>query len=684
MNGSGSKDAGYTQSCVATAEKDQQTFGNRTVNAPVEPCPGGVQSHEQVVLIPRKAANIFEEDKSVKKLLPDRYPPKGNFIKEIEYNFYPDLNTKRTITALVTEVSWAPEAERRPTPRAGIPVYFSLGGTAHAKLSANQATSDSEGCASVEVTVKTLHSDKAMLEAASTIEVFASLEPSCQSGSPSVKLTIHRNENVDAKLVPAERPENFAVTLEPVLNLSTWIVRQKEKLVTSNGAKAVQQLLNQVACRKRNGGHQFLKPDGQFGPGSESEAKRFIQDFSGRAAAGTSAVAAFVGHQFGVSVEEDDKTGQGVKSYIRAEYGSYAEGIVIDAHLLVGKERWVPGAGSNVMAADGLLDIYTAVVWEFLETMRVRADEYCDAPATWYRHPNDDAIGLEIELDGTKTKEWPDTVSQGVAYWYGGARSLEDFLRDLGGNFARPPAPPESWYQYLNNNNCRIGLHGGVNRVDIPTNLYDQFTHLNEDPDITNTAPPNKPPHYVLNHPRIDRVLKQYTGIDCSGFCQRVSIEAKFRPEHCSDLANERICRALPIITHEDGLAQHKLCTRIDEPDNPIVGWPSYYKLMEERPWRKQVVFRGDLLNVPGSHIVVLETADRSVLTKAAPSLGDLWIYQAHGLTTVNAQVYLQNIWRPTECIRRVVYSPFAEWGIMNSWTSNSAALHFGRIPLWD
>lgn len=664
MNGSGSKDAGYTRSCVAAAEKDQQTFGDRTGNAEAEPCPGWVQSHEQIVLIPRKAANIFAYDKSVKILLPDRYPPMGNFIKEIEYNFYPDLNTKRTITAVVTEVCWTPETEYRPAPRAGIPVYFSLGGTAYAKLSANQATTDSEGCASVDVTIETLHSDKAMLKAASTIEVFASLKPECPSGSPGLKLTIHRNEDVDTELAPEERPDDFAATLQSVLNLRTWIVRQEKNPVTSNGAKAVQQLLNQVACRRRSGGHEFLKPDGQFGTDSESEGSRFIQDFSGRAAAETSAVDAFVGRQFGVGVEEDANAGQGVKTYVRAEYGNYAEGAVIDAYLLVGKERWVRDPESDVIAADGLLDIYTAVVWEFLETMRLRADEYRNLNTNWYRHPNDNG----------GAHNWPATVIQGEPYWYGGARKLEDFQSDLRSNFATPPDQAQSWYQYLNNNNCRIGLHQGGDDVDIPTNYYNQYTHLSTDADIQNTAPADRPPHYVLNHPYNDRVKGQYTGIDCSAFCQRVAREAAFRPEHCGDLANQLICRRLPEITHNNGVAERRLSTS---------SWPSHYRLMAATGWRKDVVFRGDLLNFPWHHMVVLETADRSVLTQASPDFRDLWIFHASGDTVVADAI--DDIWPQTECIRRVVYSPLRQWeAAWNAWTGNNSSVEFGRIYLWD
>jgi len=55
------------------------------------------------------------------------------------------------------------------------------------------------------------------------------------------------------------------------------------------------------------------------------------------------------------------------------------------------------------------------------------------------------------------------------------------------------------------------------------------YAHLNTDGDIhnDNDALPNKPPVYVLHHRyNNDQHKRQYTGIDCSAFCQRVAREA--------------------------------------------------------------------------------------------------------------------------------------------------------------
>lgn len=473
-----------TQTCVTKADADHLIFPTKPVGSTTEVCP----LIKQIVLIPRKPVNIFDWEKYVKPLLPDRYPPRQAPLKKIELNFYPDLNQTRTVTAVVTDTSWTPQCERRTTPAAGIKVIFykGPGTTADISLSAWEATSDAEGCASINVTVNTLETTKAQIEATAGIEIIAVLPAECGGGRATLTLTIHRNEDVDAALAPEERPDDFATTLAPVLNLQTWVVRQPRRWVTSNGAHAVQQLLNQVACRCQSGGHEFLRPDGEFGNGSGSEAGRFIRDFSREPVSGAQPIDTFRQRRFKVAVEEMPiRPEQGVGTYVRAEYGSYTDGCLIDAYILVGPKRWQ--RGSNITAADGLLDLYTAVVWEFIETMYLRGRQYADLATNWYRHPND---------NGPAANPWPAAVTQGVAYWYGGARNLEDFITDLQTNSANPPN--QTWLQYLNQNNSRIGLHGANNdnTVSVPTVTYQQYAHLSTDADIVNVniAQPNAPP----------------------------------------------------------------------------------------------------------------------------------------------------------------------------------------------
>jgi len=139
-------------------------------------------------------------------------------------------------------------------------------------------------------------------------------------------------------------------------------------------------------------------------------------------------------------------------------------------------------------------------------------------------------------------------------------------------------------------------------------------------------------------------------------------------------MVNQLICGRLPGITHNNGVAKGRLATKL---------WPSHYRKMERTSWRRDVVFRGDLLNIKGHHIVVLDTADRGVLTQASPGSGSLWIFHASGDTVRTMAIV--GIWQETQCIRRVVYSPLRQWiAAWNYWTGNSAAVEFGRIYLWD
>jgi hypothetical protein len=135
-----------------------------------------------------------------------------------------------------------------------------------------------------------------------------------------------------------------------------------------------------------------------------------------------------------VTVEEDTANHQGVKIYVRSEYGDYKEGRIIDEHMLVGLEPWRPGADKAVMDADGLLDIYRAVVWEYIRRMEFHATEYVQGHRSrpgvvfreWLCHPRDAYRGLWPNW----RRHWPDRVSQGVAYTFGAARRLYEFQND--------------------------------------------------------------------------------------------------------------------------------------------------------------------------------------------------------------------------------------------------------------
>ena len=677
----GRSNTDYLIGAADACEVDVISFPTTPLGDTCEHCP--LNDRKRLVLIPRKTSNIWDGEHFVKPLLPYRYPSPSPFrvIKDIELNFYPDLNLKRTVTAVVTTDLWCADFDQRPAPRCGVTVYFVLGPktTAPVTLSAGQSTTDGEGCASVEVTVTKLDSTKVAIEASNKVEIIASLVPQSPPapGNDSIILTIHRNEDIDQPLGIDERPQDFATTLRPVINLTTWIVQQKKQWVSSNGAVAVQQLLNQVSCR-RHGTHNFLKPDGLFGDQAAAEAGRFLTDFS--TAAGSDPIASYAACQFGVSVEEDAPAGRGVKSYVRAEYGSYAEGSVVDGHMLVGVAEWVRGTTSRVMDADGLLDIYTAAVWEFIEASRARAMEYINVVTNWFRHPQDNGPG------------WPALVSQGVAYGYGCARSVEQFQADLSVNFAAP-GPAARWAQYRNDNFCRIGIHMDPSQPPTPPHpdtegLIVGGTRYGRNNIVAVTlADRNTWPHLQAGDVHdlaagvaVDwRVChlqnthtQQYTGIDCSGFCQRIATEAMFRADHCADLVGKRICPRLPEITYVNGWAR-KLATGT---------WSKHWRAFPVRAWRHHVIFRGDLIR-RGGHIVIMDTNDRHLL-RTSRNANDIQILHACGNTFVTAGAAAGGFTQ-TECPRRTIRSPLAQWSRgWRTWPSSAARqTSYARILLW-
>ncbi|WP_434424179.1 hypothetical protein [Nannocystis pusilla] len=588
-----------------------------------------------VVLIPRRPQNLWAgvqsgpgADYHVRRLLPDRYAPaRGGPIKDIEFKYYPDLARRRTVTAVVTETGWDPQHEERSQPRVGATANFQLGPrtTANVSLSVNQSTTDADGCASVELTVNTLPADKPAIAAAGTIEVLVNVEADGTLEVDSLILVIHRNEDVDAVLADAEAPADFATSLAPVCNLETWLVRQSAQVVVSNGVKAVQQLINQVLCRKR-GNHPFLRPDGRYGAGLTTAVAQFVENF-GAAPTGP-AIDDYARCRFGVKLEEESAE-VGVEHYVRSEYGAYVRGQVVDGHVLEGLGPWAAGGTiTGIGGADGLLDIYRAVVWPFITGYTVRAEAYVNCAVRFMRHPDDD-------IGPSGGGQWPDAVTSGVAYGYSLAASLDEYEAKLN---AHNPAPNAitAWSQY--HNGSKIGIHQSEYNANTGQSVH-------------------------------------YIGIDCSAFVQRVTVETMFAAGHCTDLAGERIARAIPTIeARTNGWWPGKLGTSTWNNNN-------YRRNLTANAWRKEVVFGSDFLNVPANHIVFLDLASRSNAMNGT-SL-EIWIYHASGTLAVPAAIP-DTVWNPSECTRRTIRSPLRFFATgANGYDGTNNNVTMSRIIFW-
>lgn len=306
-------------------------------------------------IFPRKAANLFDDDRKVKPLLPSTYAEfVGGFsphVKHLEYNFYPDLATKRTVTAVVTAIKGG-----KPVPLPDKDVFWRIGsGSApNAKIQKNVSTSDANGCAELVVE----HPVETPPIGQRTIKIQASFYESFQEFSEII-LRVHRNEDVLADL-------------NPLLTGRSLLVYQKEKPEASEGVKRLQHLLNQVVARKKScTDFQWIKFDGKYDATVKKVVAAFISKFGGGFD--------YKKGQFNVKVNEQ------LQDYIKQEYGKYEEGCLVDRSLLIGDKLW--DDSQPVSKIDGLLDIYNGVVERFFAQMLARAEEYTSCNTFWLHRP---------------------------------------------------------------------------------------------------------------------------------------------------------------------------------------------------------------------------------------------------------------------------------------------------------
>lgn len=305
-------------------------------------------------LFARKPENIFESGVTLKKVLPDEFQEvHGGYspdYKKIEIHFYPDLGTTRTITAFVSK-----EDEDQVMPEGGKKVYFRLapGSAPRAKLKSNEAETDSNGFASVEV-----EHPAETPPGLQTIFIQASLNEEFQ-GYAQVNLVVCRNQDVSEDL-------------SQVLSGDTLLVCQNENHEKSAGVKRVQELLNQVVARKRSAREfKWLAHDGVYADRGKSVVKELLTKFSGDFD--------YEKGQFDVKVNER------VKEYVKSEYGDYEDGMLVDRSLLIGEKLW--SDSDPVKEIDGLLDIYNGVVRRFFDEMIRVSETYTGCDTFWLHRP---------------------------------------------------------------------------------------------------------------------------------------------------------------------------------------------------------------------------------------------------------------------------------------------------------
>jgi SH3 domain-containing protein len=358
---------------MTSPAQDAGFSNNAQVGAVVTPC---AADKRNLVLIPRKKANLYGPENRIKDLLKS-YPSfcGASPLRALEYNFYPDLNAERTITAVLTEDPWSPHGDARPALKSGS-INFELVGAAAGDFEITPASASGNEV-EIKLKVKKFYQED-KLKDHSTIKIKAT-----SSGhTAELELKVHRNEDVGTALtqsnddIPAALGEitgNLDGALAEVLDKRTLLVRQASEYVSSKGVMAMQVLLNQVVARHKAVGDDFkwLEFDGMYGSGGVgADLKAFLSHFAG----------AFDyphGH-FNVAVDQE------LIDYVKAEYGAYAPGDIVDRAVLVGKERWT--ADKSYTQADGLLDIYEAVVLRLMDQMQDLADDYTTAFSTFWLH----------------------------------------------------------------------------------------------------------------------------------------------------------------------------------------------------------------------------------------------------------------------------------------------------------
>ena len=321
-----------------------------------------------LVLVPRKLANIFGADNRVKDIL-ESYPEKGGDspLKKLEYNFYPDLNSERTITAILTEEAWDPHRDTLPTTKEGTISFELIKGSAEDFELSTPGASMADGY--VEFTIKALKLYKEdQIDAHQNVKIRATADKQ----TAELSLTVHRNEDVE-------------YDFSSVLNRETILVKQGKAWVCSEGVKRLQKLLNQVVARHKAANEfQWLKVDGEYGSKVSKDVKAFLDHFKGE-----------FDYEKG---HFDAKIDDALKKYIKDEYGSHQDGNVVDHDLLVGEKEWAEG--ESYTTVDGLLDIYNGVVRCFFGQMDDMAEAYStDFNTFWLHRPSDKPYNVGDETD---------------------------------------------------------------------------------------------------------------------------------------------------------------------------------------------------------------------------------------------------------------------------------------------
>lgn len=661
---------------------------------------------QPIQLFPRCPKHLVHGGRvRIKPLLPDYYPDlePGRPIKCLEYNFYPDVNTVRTLSALAAPA----EKEKHGKPfKEGITVYWRLDtavSSKYAKLGVTESKTDKDGIASVTVE----HPAQTFTDSPNLIQIQASLDKgfSDRTRMAGLCLKICRNDDIDS-------------SFSQVLAGRSLLVFQPENQQSSEGVKELQRLLNHVVARhKAADKFQWLPIDGKYDDACLINVAEFLRCFAGE-----------YNYEKGhFNIVSNKK----LREYLQTEYGisNLEDGHFVDRDVLVGKNTWQQKP--KVEEINGLLDIYRGVVECYFRQMVVRCNEYCSCDVYWLhspRHqPYTEGEGPFLRIQATKHVYAED----------GNTKSRIPNHEIPSGSVVRllPPQPGDTWLHIDGgwirpgrvrqirkdaNHSENTGIFGsrGVAysyaRKDLPFE-FQRFMQRNNprpqsrDVNLIDTSILCWEEYENGNKPGRedgDPGENNWTGVDCSGFVQNCLTHAMFE---IYDL--DRAGRITPRYadfenahaTNDDRIIPQSFMVRITKnaggwygPNDciPADGFVDNYarqmpynSLDEERQWLDQ----GDLI-ATGNHIAfVAERQPDSIRHHR-----EFFIYNAYGeyychnetagsdiqtaAFIINPDPSRPNTVIPTgQFIRKVMKMKFKWWGIQ----CDGNGVMLGRVYFW-
>jgi|GEM_PF-6003419 len=481
-------------------------------------------------------------------------PP--NALKAIETRFYIDLAkpggslvAKRRITAAVTE---------NGKPASGKSVKWELVSGSSDLSFENATTPVHGGLAEVTIKhpVKNVPKDQRALLIKATVLATGTPDPVFAT----VQLTITRNDDVssldEVMANPLREGEADAIL---VYQPSASAGVQSDAVGTPDDDEflGLQHILNQVVSRHKGiSSFSFLYQDGIYGEGTKKAVRQYLSNFKNIAPSDWPYTLTDIGIY------------DSLKEYVNKEYApfTYEDGVIVDRRLLIGKRK--DDTSGNI---DGLYELKTGVVDKLIAGMKTKAEQYLNSDKFWLHRPMHNPYQ---EGDAPDQANNPGVVHTKQIVTVKDSAGGSPFTDDSGASITLPKGSRNAWLgddtdtngktwrnirlsatqdgwvpasavdafkDDRNKDDCNSGLFGGNGVAysfgckESPAEFKEQLNSNSPGPaDVINWG------EYTKGHkPGLTQDEQKdggtengherdWTGIDCSGFCQHCVTAAIF------------------------------------------------------------------------------------------------------------------------------------------------------------